>query len=122
MPCRYEPRFNSEGLGPSLHFPRDPCIVKAWSKFETLEVVDKKKFMEQETFFSSWTEDIRKVQLTCQDDDAGVKAESAGSVANCEAAAHFCTDATHRKTVRKFCRKTCGECYHTGMLCRLRLL
>ena len=47
---RYEPRLDEKGIGAKKHFPKDPCMARAWGKLEALDMVDKKS----ESTFASW--------------------------------------------------------------------
>jgi len=103
-PNGYEPRFDSEGTGAKKHFPRTPCLNEVWHDLEAMEVIDKST----ETDYAGWLKN--RANARCRDNNQGIFFDSDQQVQNCAAAADFCQDATHGKTARKNCPKTCGLC------------
>jgi len=96
-PNGYEPRFDGEGLGADMHFPKKPCVAVAWAKFETMAVVDKNTFAQRQAQL-----------LKCADDAEGVKKASNGRMENCAAVAGQCNDEVIGEVVREHCPKTCN--------------
>ena len=71
--------------------------------------VDKDKFLKQERQFSTWADNLRKMQLqTCTDNDEGIKTDSGGHLQDCATAVIFCTDKTYGERVRTNCPETCN--------------
>jgi len=105
-PNGYEPRFDGEGLGADMRFPKKPCVAEAWAKFALIDVTDKSTDYDADTEinYSAW------LKNRCSDDNVGVKRDSAGQVQNCAAAAVFCQDQTHGTMAQKNCPETCGLC------------
>jgi len=105
----YEGRFDGGERGATLHFPKSTCITQAWSKFETLRIVDKDTFVKEENFFSGLALNIRKNQAAlCRDEDDKMRKESHNVLKTCAAAEGSCMDATHGEMVRKNCPETCN--------------